>query len=129
MKSVKTDADTIVEFESSPERVRQIMESVGSKIGNVTYVKRSTGKLRKHSYRMGVRNPKYAKPPSSGNSYRKADDVSKDLITIYSTNDVVRDSEGNIIGRGMYRRIPLDGIIRIVAGGRVYEIQREGIVA
>ena len=37
MKSVKTIKDTIVEFETSPERVRQIMESVGSKIGNVAY--------------------------------------------------------------------------------------------
>ena len=127
MKSTKTKKDTILEFEGSPERVRQIMESVGSKIGNVTYHKRSNGELRRHSYRLGVKNPKYAKSPS-GNSNRKADDQSKNLITIYSTNDVIRDDDGNIVGRGMYRRIPLTGVTRIVANGKVYEIQRDGLV-
>ena len=49
-------------------------------------------------------------------------------MTVYSTNDVVRDKEGNIIGRGAYKRIPLDGVTRIVASGKVYEFQRDGIV-
>jgi len=127
VKSVKTNKDTVIEFESSPERVRQIMESVGSRIGNVVYHKRSNGELRRHSYRLGVKNPKHVKSPS-GNGNRKADDRGGDLITIYSTNDVVRDKDGNIIGRGMYRRIPLDGVIRVVAGGKVYEIQRSGLL-
>jgi len=74
-----------------------------------------------------VKNPKHVKSPS-GNGNRKADDRGGDLITIYSTNDVVRDKDGNIIGRGMYRRIPLDGVIRVVAGGKVYEIQRSGLL-
>jgi len=127
MKSVKTDADTIVEFESSPSRVRQIMESVGSKIGNVHFVKRSNGELRKMSYRLGVRSPKHL-PSPSGNGNRKNDDADKDLITVYSTNDVIKDKEGNIIGRGAYKRIPLNGVTRIVANGKVYEIQRDGLV-
>jgi hypothetical protein len=127
MKSTKTAKDTIVEFEGSPERVRQIMESVGSKIGNVHFIKKSNGELRKMSYRLHVRNPKFGKKPS-GNGNRKAEDVSNGTMTVYSTNDVVKDTEGNIIGRGAYKRIPLANVTRIVANGKVYEIQREGIV-
>jgi hypothetical protein len=128
MKSIKTSKDVVEEFESSPERVRQIMESVGSKIGNVHFIKRSTGKLRKMSYRLHVSNPKHIKAPS-GNGNRKAQDQKTDTMTVYSTNDVVRDKEGNIIGRGAYKMIPLDGVVRIVANGKVYEIQRSGVVA
>jgi len=127
MKSVKTAKDTVVEFESSPSRVRQIMESVGSKIGNVHFIKRSNGELRKMSYRLHVRNPKHIASPS-GSTNRHQADLSNDTMTVYSTNDVVRDREGNIIGRGAYKRIPLDGVTRVVANGKVYEFQREGLV-
>jgi hypothetical protein len=127
MKSVKTAKDTITEFESSPERIRQILESVGSKIGNVHFIKRSNGELRKMSYRLHVRNPKHI-PSPSGNGNRRQADISNDTMTVYSTNDVVRDRDGNITGRGAYKRIPLDGVTRIVANGKVYEIQRQGIV-
>jgi len=127
MKSIKTARDTITEFESSPERIRQILESVGSKIGNVHFIKRSNGELRKMSYRLHVRNPSYGKAPS-GNGNRRQADLSNDTMTVYSTNDVIRDREGNITGRGAYKRIPLDGVTRIVANGKVYEIQRQGIV-
>lgn len=127
MKSIKTDADKVMEFESSPDRIRQIMESVGSKIGNVHFIKKSNGKLRKMSFRLHVRNPKHIASPS-GNGNRRQQDVANNTMTVYSTNDVVKDSEGNIIGRGAYKRIPLDRVVRIVAGGKVYEIQREGLV-
>ena len=125
MKSIKTARDTIAEFETSPERIRQIMESVGSKIGNVHFIKRSNGELRKMSYRLHVRNPKVGKAPS-GDGNRKAADKVTDTMTVYSTNDIVKDKDGNKIGRGAYKRIPLDGVTRIVANGKVYEIQRSG---
>lgn len=127
MKSTKTARDTIVEFEGSAERIRQIMESVGSKIGNVHFIKKSNGKLRKMSFRLHVRNPKHQASPS-GNVDRRAQDVSNGTMTVYSTNDVVRDKDKNIIGRGAYKCIPLDRVTRIVANGKVYEIQREGLV-
>lgn len=127
MKSAKTAKDVVIEFESSPERIRQIMESVGSKIGNVHFIKKSNGQLRKMSYRLHVRNPKHIASPS-GNGNRRSQDVANNTMTVYSTNDVVRDSEGNITGRGAYKRIPLDGVTRIVANGKVYEIQRQGVV-
>ena len=79
------------------------------------------------SYRLHVRNPKHARAPQ-GHGNRRDQDLSTDTITVYSTNDVIRDREGNVIGRGAYKRIPLDGVVRIVANGKVYEIQREGIV-
>jgi len=123
MKSTKTDADVVVEFESSPERVRQIMESVGSKIGNVHFIKRSNGQLRKMSYRLHVSNPKVGAKPK-GVRDTKGKDRSNNLITVYSTNDVVRDGEGNIIGRGAYKAVPLENVVRVVAGGKVYEIQK-----
>jgi len=127
MKSIKTSKDVVIEFESSPERVKQIIYSSGSKIGNIWFYKKSNGELRKMSYRLGVKNPKHIKKPS-GNSNRRSDDASKDLLTVYSTNDVVRDKDNNIIGRGAYKRIPLNNVVRIVAGGRVYEIQRKGLI-
>ena len=83
MKSTKTDRDIIVEFESSPERVRQIMESVGSRIGNVHFIKRSNGQLRKMSYMLHVSNPKIGKKPS-GNRDTKSKDLSNKQITVYS---------------------------------------------
>ena len=127
MKSVKTASDTIVEFETSPARIRELLESVGSKIGNVHFIKRSDGKLRKMCYRLHVRNPKNMARPS-GNGHRRDTDFANDIMTVYSTNDIIRDREGNIIRRGAYKRIPLDGVVRIVANGKVYEIQREGLV-
>jgi len=127
MKSVKTNKDTVIEFESSPERVRQIMESVGSKIGNVHFIKRGNGKLRKMSYRLHVRNPKVGNAPT-GKRDTRATNLSNDQMTVYSTNDVVKDKDGNIIGRGAYRTVPLEGVVLVVAGGKVYEIQRSGLV-
>lgn len=124
MKSTKTAKDVVVEFESSPERVRQIMESVGSKIGNVHFIKRSNGQLRKISYRLHVRNPKVSKSPT-GQRDTRSKDLSNNQMTVYSTNEVIRDSSGNIIGRGGYRVVPLENVVRVVAAGRVYEIQRE----
>jgi len=127
MKSIKTEADVVTVFETSPAHIRQILESVGSKIGNVHFIKRSNGALRKMSYRLHVRNPKHGKAPS-GNGNRRSDDIAKDTMTVYSTNDVVKDRDGNVTGRGAYKRIPLDGVTRIVACGKVYEIQRDGLV-
>jgi len=126
MKSVKTNKDTVIEFESSPERVRQIMNSVGSRIGNVHFIKRSNGELRKMSYRLHVKNPKVGNAPK-GKRDTRATNLSNNQMTVYSTNDVVKDKAGNVIGRGAYRTVPLEGVVRVVAGGRVYEIQRKGM--
>lgn len=123
MKSIKTRKDTKVEIVKSPERMRQIMELAGFKIGNVHFIKRSNGKLRKMSYRLHVHNPKYIDSPS-GNSNRKMQDKQNDTITVYSTNDIIKNKRGRVIGRGAYKTIPLDGIVRVVAGGKVYKIKK-----
>ena len=123
MRSTKTKADTVVEFETSSERVREVMESVGSKIGNVHFYKKSDGSLRKMSYRLGVRNPKHL-PPPIGNGNNAQVDIDRDMITVYSTNDLIRDINGNVIGRGAWRRVPLENVVRVVANGKVYQFQR-----
>ncbi len=124
MKSIKTKKDTKVEVVKNSKRMRQIMELAGSKIGNVHFIKRSNGKLRKMSYRLHVRHPKYMNSPS-GNVNRKAQDKNNNTITVYSTNDLIRDKKGRVIGRGAYKTIPLDGIVRVVAGGKVYKIKNK----
>ena len=116
----------VIEFESSPERIKQIMRSAGSKIGSVHFVKRSTGELRKMSYRLGVRQPSCASVPSGKKDLvkKKAQDDAKKVITVLDVNKVVYDKDGNKIGRGSWRSIPLDGVTQITANGKTYQIRK-----
>ena len=50
-------------YDDSPENVRRIMETAGNKIGSVQFIKRSSGELRKMTYRLHVKNPTVAKAP------------------------------------------------------------------
>lgn len=116
----------IKEFESSPERIKQILKSAGSKIGSVHFIKRSTGELRKMSYRIGVRKPSCAPVPSGrkDRATKKAQDSKKNIMTVLDVNKVVYDKDGNKIGRGAWRSISLDSVTQITANGKTYVIQR-----
>jgi len=120
----KTDclpAKKIVEFNTSLDRVRQIIESAGTHLASVWFIKRSTGELRKMSYRLHVTNPSIAQKPSGDNtSERKARDEANNQITVFSNNEVVRDPDGNKIGRGDWRTIPLENVRQITIRGKRY---------
>lgn len=112
------------------EWVRARILEVGSKIGSVHFYKRGDGELRKMSYRVNVFNPKFSNSPKTMGAMgsdlykRKIINELKGLITVYDVNKVLRDNNGNISGRGDYRSIPLEKVIRIVSNGYCYEILR-----
>ena len=61
----------IVNVKSTEEKVKkakELMLSVGNKIGSVYFTKKENGKLRKMCYRIHVHEPKYAKVPEGGSN-------------------------------------------------------------
>ena len=102
----------------SPSNIRRIIESAGNQMGSVHFIKRSTGTLRKMSYRLHVTNPKFAKKPSG---HKVVNDVANDQMTVFDVNKPVK-KDGEVIGRGAWRTIPLENVCRIVAGGKTYII-------
>ena len=116
--------ETIVEFEKDPERIRQIMLSVGGQIGSVHFLKRKTGELRKMSYKLHVTNPSVAKAPKGNDGgKRKKVDSKNAQMTVFDVNKVVRDKDGAIIGRGAYRTVSLENVIQVTVKGKVYKIK------
>jgi len=144
------DNGDIVAYNPSIEWVRAKIEEVGSKIGSVHFYKRSSGELRKMTYRLHVQNPSVVKKPSSNSSKdckisskfdivdaitdmykrqkRQMINNNNDQMTVYDCNKVVRDNNGVVIGRGDYRTIPLDRVVRIKSNGRTFEIVRSDMV-
>lgn len=55
---------------------------------------------------------------------KKRVDKANDQITVLDANKVVRDDQGNIIGRGAWRTIPLENVVRIKAKGEEIVINR-----
>ena len=132
--------------EATPEDVRELMRKAGTKIGSVYFRKRSDGSLRKMCYRLRVSNPSHVSAPKEkrcefcGRSdcetvqkariERAASMQAKGLMTVYDVNKAVRDKGGKVVYkdgkmcRGAWRTIPLDGVIRVCAGGTVYEIEQ-----
>jgi hypothetical protein len=121
----------------SNEWVKATIMTVGSKIGSVHFKKREDGSLRKMCYRLHVKNPSVVAKPKSfsetssrtlqlGSVLQKSViDKANNQITVYDVNKVVRNKDGVIIGRGSYRTIPLEKVVRIVSNGCEYEIKRD----
>lgn len=107
--------------ESKIKRVRQLMESVKNQIGVVHFIKRSDGKRRRMSYRLHVYKPTYSKAPT-GKGTKKAKKVNteKNLMTVFDTNTILY-KDGRMVGRGAYRSVPLDSVIRVAVGGEIYK--------
>ena len=55
---------------------------------------------------------------------RKVIDEDNNQMTVLDANKVVRDSEGKILGRGAWRTIPLENVVRIKNKGTTYIINR-----
>jgi hypothetical protein len=114
----------IVAYNPSIEWVRAKILEVGNKIGSVWFIKKSNGELRKMTYRLHVKNPSVAKKPSGLNTGdRKEIDARNDNLTVFDCNAVVRDNSGNKIGRGAWKTIPLENVVRIKSNGKTFEIQ------
>jgi len=130
--------------------IKQRIEEAGTTIGSVYFNKRKDNVLRKMCYRLHVTEPSIAIKPKgakttqvckkcglksgeckSGNyktvivgKNRKLIDSNNDQITVLDTNKIVRDKKGKIIGRGAWRCVPLDKVVRISNQGKVYIINR-----
>jgi len=111
------------------KRARIEMEKVGTDIGGVTFFKRSTGKVRSMAYRIGVKNPSFAKTPNGkgdktgkGTHARKKRDADNLLMTVFDVNAVthgrtVKTKRRYIVGRGAWKSIPLDTVIKVNSNG------------
>jgi hypothetical protein len=139
--------------------VREVIENAGNKIGSVHFNKRSNGELRKMSYRLHVQNPSVAAAPKGTNidyvcsvcgrsgqeiideckgylkpvvktpaKSKKDIDASNNQITVLDTNKVVR-KDGEILGRGAWRTVPLENVVRVRNGGTTYTIKRDKVTA
>lgn len=114
----------VIKCKNAREKVRMVkklMNSVGNQIGSVWFYKRSDGSLRKIAYRIHVTHPTYEKEPTSEKFlYKKAKDSEKNLITIFDTNFIRRNNKKRICGRGGYKSVGLDNVVRLKVGGEIY---------
>jgi hypothetical protein len=69
-------------------------------------------------------DPKNLEPVKSNKRAKKDIDKSNDQMTVFDTNKVVRDKSGKIIGRGAWRTVPLERVVRIKNCGTTYVIKR-----
>lgn len=143
--------EKVIAFNPPIKWIREKIKSAGTKIGSVYFIKKSDGKLRKMTYRVGVHSPSFA-PIPKGKKFKEVcvncgiyankdnvhndpycqgpfkkvwdKDRSNDIITVLDTNKVVRNKEGNIKGRGAWRSIPLNNVTRICNNGTEYIIQK-----
>lgn len=133
---VESNAKEIIAWNPPINWVRERIEETGNKLGSVYFIKREDGSLRKMSYRLHVRNPSVAKKPkgvgkdkvkvkkaTGGRLNRKEVDLRNNQMTVFDANKVVRDENGNIIGRGAWRTVPLENVIRIKNCGTTYYIR------
>lgn len=119
--------EKVIRSKSLPDRIKKVRKAIlsaGNTIGSVHFVKRTDHSLRKMAYRLHVKNPSCAPAPATEKQTKYIDRDNLQM-TVLDTNKVVRDRDGNIIGRGAYRTIPLENVERVVAKGTVYTIEKE----
>jgi len=132
----------IIAFNPPISWIKETIMQAGTKIGSVHFMKRKDNELRKMSYRLHVTAPSVAKAPSRSvpryditkdsnvsrdkNTYvwkKRQIDIANTQMTVLDVNKVVRDTQGNVIGRGAWRCIPLENVTRIVNNGTEYTIK------
>jgi hypothetical protein len=97
----------ILEFEKSPERIKQIIQSAGSNIAALQYIEKSTGALKKVAYKLDC------------NSF---DSTQNDDILLYNCNIILKINGQK--KRGDYQRIPLREVTQVTVKGKRFKIQR-----
>jgi hypothetical protein len=112
-----------VEITSNPKKIREAIESTGSRIGSVQFRKRANGEVRSMAYRLHVTNPSTASKPRGSRSK----DVDKDNVqmTVLDVNKQVKAKDGTI-GRGAWRVIPLENVISVRANKVEYKVKGRG---
>ena len=101
-------------------KVKRLLLSAGNQIGSVHFHKRDSGDLRRMCYRLHTRNPSYASKPA-GKKVLKDSDYNQ--ITVLDVNKVRYNRRGGMNGRGDWRTIPLENVIRICVNGEKYRIR------
>jgi hypothetical protein len=143
----------VIAWNPPTDWVKEQIEAAGTKIGSVHFNKRKGGELRKMSYRLHVTSPSTATAPKgmqivetcdvcgkkrgvcqtgpftksvvqSKSKSKKDIDAENTQLTVLDTNKVVRDKDGNIVGRGAWRTVPLENVVRIANNGTTYTIKR-----
>jgi len=112
----------VYEFNPNVDRIRTLLRKAGKKFGSVHFTKRKTGELRKMCYRLSVTNPSCALAPKGTRKHGSGTKKTSKLMTVLDANKVVRDRDGNKIGRGAWRNVPLDNVVEVSAGGVRYKI-------
>lgn len=113
--------EQIIAFNPPIDWVREKIEEAGTTIGSVHFNKRKNGELRKMSYRLHVTNPSVASVPGkkrTSNRSKKSIDKDNNQMTVLDSNKVVRDKTGKVIGRGAWRTVPLENVVRIKNKGK-----------
>ena len=113
------------EISTNPKAIREALEAAGSKIGSVHFRKRSDGSLRKMCYRLHVQNPSIAAKPRSSTINKRQRDLENGQMTVFDVNKVVRKN-GEVLGRGAFRTVPLENVVRICNNGTIYKIKGRG---
>lgn len=101
------------------KRVRSLIQGAGDHLFAVSFITRRDGKKRKMVCRGGVRKPQYAGIPHGKGQY---DPKKYNLVTLFSMNDLRYNKRDKLNGRGQWKSIPLDGIMRIKTEGEIYKI-------
>jgi len=103
--------------------VKRLLETAGTNIGSVSFIKRSDNSPRRIAYRIHCRKPTFAPIPSGKDPARRERNRKQNLITLLDVNQPLYNSKGHIIGRGQWKSIPLDSVVRIKSAGVIYRFK------
>jgi len=143
----------VIAWNPPTDWVKEKIEEAGTTIGSVHFNKRKGGELRKMSYRLHVTKPSVASAPKgmkteeictfcgetkasgkcggpfeqrlvkSTRKSKKDIDAANTQMTVLDANKVVRDKNGKVVGRGAWRTVPLEKVVRIKNKGTEYLIK------
>lgn len=100
-------------------KIRSLIGKLGNQIGAVTFKKRITGELRRMTFRLNVVDPTYAKTVKGNRDTRKINEEN-DQITVFDCGVVNRNRKDRINGRGDWRTIPLENVMKLTVNGGKY---------
>ena len=100
-------------------KIRSLIGKLGNQIGAVTFKKRSTGELRKMTFRLHVSDPTYASKPKGTRDVKGIND-SNDQITVFDCGVMRYGKKDRINGRGDWRTIPLENVMKLTVNGEKY---------
>jgi len=114
--------NVVYERNNSPQRIKEIIRYAQTKIGSVHFIKKD-GTLRKMTYRVKVFKPSIAPKVKGKKDWkeRKTFQEKHNIMTVLDTNKVIR-KRNKIVGRGAWRSIPLNRVVRVIVNNIEYLI-------